>query len=154
MLYGQQDVGSDYGSRGILSDAEVASMLGSLPREESRLVFGASADVSLWHRRLAHKVNAQHLRRIWKENLVDGLSLKGNLNKLTTCGCMTCRMVKARKRASSSENKRQPPTKIGERVSTDIKNVTTASVGGFRYCVVFVDCYSVQILCRVLEEAH
>ena len=67
-----------------ISDAEVASMLGSLPREESRLVFGASADVSLWHRRLAHKVNAQHLRRIWKENLVDGLSLKGNLNKLTT----------------------------------------------------------------------
>ena len=86
VLYGWQDVGSDDGSRGILSDAEVASMLGSLPREESRLVFGASADVSLWHRRLAHKVNAQHLLRIWKDNLVHALSLIGNLNKLTTCG--------------------------------------------------------------------
>ena len=86
VLNGQQGVGSDYGSRGILSDAEVASMLGSLPSGESRLFFWASVDVSIWHRRLAHKVNAQHLRRIWKENLVDGLSLKGNLNKLTTCG--------------------------------------------------------------------
>ena len=41
VLYGQQDVGSDYGSREILSDAEVASMLGSLPSGESRLFFWA-----------------------------------------------------------------------------------------------------------------
>ena len=86
VLSGRQDVGSDDGSREILSDAEVASMLGSLPSGESRLFFWALVDVSIWHRRLAHKVNAQHLRRIWKENLVDGLSLKGNLNKRTTCG--------------------------------------------------------------------
>ena len=51
-------------------------------------------------------------------------------------------MAKIRKAASHGENIRQPPTCPGEHVSTDIKNVTTTSIGGYRYCVVFVDLYS------------
>ena len=137
-LYGENGIGSEE----FLGDSDVSMLLDKFGKTEAKLSLGASADVSLWHRRIIHKLQGHHLRKIWKENLVDGLSLKGNLNKLTTCGCMSCRMAKIRKAASHGENIRQPPTCPGERVSTDIKNVTTTSIGGYRYCVVFVDLYS------------
>ena len=51
-------------------------------------------------------------------------------------------MAKARRRPSNRDNLRQPATSVGERVSTDIKEVNTVALGGHRYCCIFVDEYS------------
>ena len=46
-----------------------------------------------------------------------------------------------RRRSSSRDNLRQPAS-VGERVSTDIKDVNTVALGGYRYSCIFVDEYS------------
>ena len=136
LLYGLQDASNEPVCPGIfLGDSEAKASLDAY-------ALGASATISDWHRRLAHKLSGPALKRIWQENLVDGYSLKGNLSKLTTCGCMACRLAKARRRPSSHDNLRQPAVSVGERVSTDIKDVNTVALGGYRYCCIFVDEYS------------
>ena len=99
-----------------------------------------SGDLSLWHKRLAH-LPKDKLLRIHSHNLVDGFHLVGNKN--ATCGCDTCIQAKIRHAPSHKHrNFESPARKIGDHVSTDIKNVPYPSFEGYKYVINFVDHYS------------
>mmetsp|Transcript_37940 Transcript_37940/g.76675 ORF Transcript_37940/g.76675 Transcript_37940/m.76675 type:complete len:1384 (-) Transcript_37940:372-4523(-) len=100
-----------------------------------------SGDLNLWHKRLAH-LSKEKLMRIHGHNLVDGFHLVGNKN--THCGCDSCTQARIKRAASkhSAPYNSNAPTRIGERVSTDVKSINFPSFDGYKYVVVFVDWYS------------
>ena len=100
-----------------------------------------SGDLALWHKRLGH-LSKEKLMRIHGHNLVDGFHLVGNKN--THCGCDSCTQARIKRAASkkTAAYDSGAPTRIGERVSSDVKSISLPSFDGYKYVVVFVDQYS------------
>jgi hypothetical protein len=65
-LYGESGIGSEE----FLGDSDVSVLLDQFGKTEAKLSLGASADVSLWHRRIIHKLQGHHLRK--KKTLLMG----------------------------------------------------------------------------------
>ena len=71
------------------------------------------------------------LKRIHSQGLVDGFNMVGNHE--VSCGCKTCSMAKIRAHRNDRSTSFPAATKrIGERVSSDVKNDPLESFEGCR----------------------
>jgi transposase InsO family protein len=93
------------------------------------------AAILLHHRRRAH-VTDQRLRATAKSNGIVGLHYYGALDK---CECKGCMLVNAKKAPFKVEPSRTRSTIPGERMHSDLKEVSVLSRKGFKYAICFVD---------------
>jgi hypothetical protein len=125
--------------RGVLSPTSAAETTSSF--HEDGQVFGASASLPIWHRRLRH-ISHDLLVRIANGSAVDGLKIKGKPQP-SKCNCDACKQAKIRRSAVPSEREFcDPASFVGHTVSTDVKSLPYNTFKGYKYCLVFVDHYS------------
>ena len=78
------------------------------------------------------------LLRIFEHNLVDGFKLRGRVS--TSCVCDACAQAKIKRQPQKQHTEFESVAKtVGYLVSSDVKDVSYSSFGGYRYVVNFVD---------------
>lgn len=141
-LFNNTGVTLTNGSNGqTLATCSILNGLYSLDRNSNRGDADAAllASIDLWHQRLGH-VNVAGIKRMATRNIVNGIKIDSSESINSTCD--GCQMGKGKR------------TKISQKVSTRAKGILdlehsdvlgpmeTASVGGSKYVVVFVDDFS------------
>ena len=96
------------------------------------------ATFELWHQRLCHIAPAK-LKQMNKLGLGGkGFNLDGPPSD-HQCNCAICRMTKMKAKGQKRKNRDDGPSRVGERVSTDLKSIPHDCWGGYKYIAPFVD---------------
>ena len=89
------------------------------------------------------------LLRIFEHNLVDGFKLRGRVS--TSCVCGACAQAKIKRQPQKQHTEFESVAKtVGYLVSSDVKDVSFSSFGGYRYALNFVD-HASRLACLLSE---
>ena len=138
-------LGSDLSYRLLLKDV----ISGGAPEGGDRALLGSATppeDLNLWHDRLIHR-NRRQLTYAIKHNLIQGINIKGNINKPAAL-CEPCVLAKSTRRAFSHKPNRpaikrdslRPANSIIQRVVTDLKGpMSVTGMNGENYKQLITD---------------
>ena len=98
------------------------------------------ASFELWHQRLRHTTPS--LMEQYRNMGIKGFDVAGNKHE-RKCDCTICRLVKSRAKGQNRVTRSDPLTRVGQRVSSDLKQLPFKCIGGVKWVLPFVDNYTI-----------